>query len=109
MRIAVINKDKCQAKKCGWLCIKICPGVRMGEETIVKGEDGFPVISEELCTGCGICPKRCPFHAISIVNLPEELENPVHQYGVNAFRVFNLPVPKENNIVGIIGPQPQIA
>jgi ATP-binding cassette subfamily E protein 1 len=102
MRIAVIDKDKCKPKNC-FLCIKFCPEVRMGSEAVFEGEDGYPVISEELCTGCGICTKKCPFGAIYIINLPEELGEPVHRYGVNAFRVFGLPVPKENSVVGIIG------
>jgi len=103
MRIAVIDRDKCQPKRCAYECMKYCPGVRMGEETIIKDVEGRPVISEELCSGCGICVKKCPFKAISIVNLPEELGRPVHKYGVNGFRVFGLPVPKQG-VVGIIGP-----
>ncbi|MCD6414094.1 MAG: ribosome biogenesis/translation initiation ATPase RLI [Candidatus Diapherotrites archaeon] len=103
MRVAVIDRDKCQPKRCAYECIKYCPGVRMGDETITKDEQGRPVISETLCTGCGICVKKCPFHAISIVNLPEELGKPIHTFGVNAFRVFGLPVPKKG-VVGIIGP-----
>lgn len=103
MRIAVIDRDKCQIKRCSHECIKYCPGVRMGEETITKDAENKPVIAELLCSGCGICIKKCPFHAISIVNLPEEIGKPVHSYGVNAFRVFGLPVPKQG-VVGIIGP-----
>jgi len=103
MRIAVLDRKKCvKGKNCSFECIKYCPGVRMGQETIIKGEDGYPIISEELCSGCGICIKKCPFSAIMIINLPEELGNPLHQYGVNGFRVFGLPVPKEG-VVGIIG------
>jgi ATP-binding cassette subfamily E protein 1 len=105
MRIAVLDKDKCQPRKCALECIKFCPGVRMGEETIVL-EEGMakPVISEELCTGCGICPKKCPFGAIFIVGLPEELSRDlIHQYGENAFRLFRLPYPQENSVTGIIG------
>lgn len=101
-RIAVLDRKKCSPKKCGYICINVCPGVRMGDETIIKGEDGFPVISEELCTGCGICVKKCPYGAIKIINLTEEVGKPAHQYGKNSFRVYNLPSPKKG-VVGIIG------
>ncbi len=103
MRIAVLKRDKCKKERCGYICQRVCPGVRMGEETIVVEEEtGYPVINEDLCTGCGICVKKCPYNAISIVNLPELKDNPVHQYGKNGFRVFGLPVPREG-VVSLIG------
>ncbi len=102
MRIAIIDKKKCRGKKCPAFCISVCPGVKMGEETITrKGE--FPVISEELCTGCGLCVKACPTSAIKIVNTPQELEKPTFQYGANSFRLYNFAMPKNSRIVGIIG------
>jgi len=77
--------------------------VRTGKETIVIDEElNKPVINEVLCSGCGICIKKCPFEAITIVNLPEEVGTPVHQYGVNGFRLYNLPTPKKG-VVGIVG------
>jgi Pyruvate/2-oxoacid:ferredoxin oxidoreductase delta subunit len=85
MRIAIVHKDRCHAKKCGTECILYCPRVRTGDETVVIGEDGKALISEELCVGCGICIKKCPFDAIDIVSLPEELEHPTHRYGKNGF------------------------
>ena len=42
MRIAVLNKDFCKPKKCSPFgekpCIKYCPRVRTGDETIVLNE-----------------------------------------------------------------------
>ena len=102
MRIAVINRDKCRKSECGYICQKVCPGVRMGEETVTVDEDGYPVINEKLCTGCGICVKKCPTAAISIVNLPELKDKPVHQYGKNGFRIFGLPMPRDG-VVSLIG------
>ena len=99
----MLNKDKCRPKDCGHLCIKMCPKVRTGDETIsMDGGTKKPVISEKLCTGCGICVKKCPFGAIHIINLPDELGEPVHQYGANGFRIYNLPTPKKG-VVGVIG------
>jgi len=105
MRIAVIDRDRCQPKKCSMECIKYCPRMRGGIKVIEISEDDHkPVISEELCVGCGICVHKCPFHAIHIENLAEELQKDiVHQYGVNGFRLFRLPLPRKGKVVGLLG------
>ncbi len=104
-RIAVIDKHKCHPDKCGnFLCIRVCPINRMGDECIKEGYDHKAIIDEKLCTGCGICPKKCPFGAINIINLPEELNSePIHRYGQNGFALYNLPTPIFGKVVGIIG------
>jgi ATP-binding cassette, sub-family E, member 1 len=103
MRIAIVHRDRCHAKKCGQECILYCPRVRTGDETVIIGEEGKAVISEELCVGCGICIKKCPFDAIDIVSLPEELEHPTHRYGKNGFALYGLPIPVEGKVTGILG------
>ena len=107
MRIAVVEKDRCQPKKCQYECVTFCPVVRQGiTECIQPGPDqGKAIISEELCIGCGICVNKCPFDAIHIVNLPEMLEEDlIHRYGENQFTLFRLPVPKEGRVIGLLGP-----
>ncbi|AGB02557.1 ribosome biogenesis/translation initiation ATPase RLI [Methanoregula formicica] len=103
MRIAIVHKDRCHSRKCGTECIIYCPRVRTGDETVILGEDGKAQVSEELCVGCGICIKKCPFDAIDIVSLPEELEHPTHRYGKNGFALYGLPVPVEGKVTGILG------
>ena len=102
-RIAVMNSDRCKPKKCNQLCIKFCPMVRSRVEAI-RFEDNKIVISEKLCSGCGICVKKCPFKAISIVNLPDELEKDCsHRFGENAFKLFRLPMPSPGTVLGLLG------
>ncbi|MGB9202081.1 ribosome biogenesis/translation initiation ATPase RLI, partial [Methanobacterium sp.] len=104
-RIAILDHDRCQPKKCNYVCIEYCPGVRMEEDTIViDKKTKKPILSEELCSGCGICTNRCPFNAVSIINLPEALDEPIHRYGQNMFELFGLPNIKEGSVVGILGP-----
>lgn len=77
----------------------------MEEDTIVIDEKSKkPLISEELCSGCGICTNRCPFDAINVINLPEALEEPIHRYGQNMFELFHLPNVTKGSVVGILGP-----
>ncbi|WP_292470227.1 ribosome biogenesis/translation initiation ATPase RLI [Methanolobus sp.] len=104
MRIAILNKDRCQPRRCSHECEKYCPRVRTGDETIVFGDDGKPVVSEELCVGCGICVHKCPFEAIMIIGLPEALTEPTHRYGPNGFALYGLPIPQVGRVTGILGP-----
>ena len=61
-------------------------------------------IDEDICNGCGICVKVCPFDAITIVNLASELAtDKIHQYGPNSFRLYKLPTPKKGEVVGLLG------
>ncbi|MEM3085464.1 MAG: ribosome biogenesis/translation initiation ATPase RLI, partial [Nitrososphaerales archaeon] len=106
-RIAVIDEELCKPKKCNLECINFCPVNKSGAKCIVLGErdnNQIAVIDESLCNGCGICVKKCPYDAITIVNLSQELGVfKVHQYGVNSFRLYRLPTPKKELVVGLLG------
>ncbi len=104
-RVAVLDMDLCQPKKCGLECIKYCPINKSGADCIVLSEESKKAqIDEDICNGCGICVKVCPFDAITIVNLASELAtDKIHQYGPNSFRLFRLPTPKKGEVVGLLG------
>ncbi|MBI2546470.1 ribosome biogenesis/translation initiation ATPase RLI [Candidatus Woesearchaeota archaeon] len=105
-RIAVVHKERCNPQGCGgYLCIRVSPDNRMGKEAIAIDIDKKIKINEDLCgPGIVIPANRCPFHAIDIINLPEELDaQPIHKYGLNGFRLYNLPTPVFGSVLGIIG------
>ena len=117
--IAVVDLDRCQPDRCNYECVNFCPPNRTGKECIVERGDHYDeeepyeggpnqvFISEEICLGesCGICVEKCPFDALEIINLPQELdETPAHRYGDNAFALYGLPAPQEGRVTGILGP-----
>ena len=76
----------------GKLCIEVTP------------TDKIATISESLCIGCGICVKKCPFEAITIINLPSNLEkSTTHRYSANSFKLHRLPIPRPGEVLGLVG------
>ena len=105
LRVATLDKEHCKPDDCGIPCYRFCPEVLNRRYAIkfVAGQKK-PIIDEDLCTGCGICIKKCPFDAIDIVKLPQELEGEcIHSYGVNEFKLFRLPIPRSGTVTGLIG------
>ena len=105
-RVAIIEHVRCKnGTTCNFICGNYCPVNRTGKNCIVINElTKKPIIDESLCTGCGICPKKCPVQCISVVNLPDKLnEEPIHRFGENEFELFKLPIPKFGAVVGILG------
>lgn len=78
--------------KTGKLCIEVMPTSKIA------------FISENLCIGCGICVKKCPFDAIMIINLPTNLDSQVtHRYSANSFKLHRLPTPRPGQVLGLVG------
>jgi len=104
-RIAIVSSDKCKPKRCRQECKKSCPVVRMGKLCIeVSSIDKIATISEQLCIGCGICVKKCPFEAVTIINLPSNLEKcTTHRYSQNSFKLHRLPIPRPGEVLGLVG------
>ena len=120
-RIAIVSEDKCRPKKCRQECKKTCPVNRVGTAMLVQfllyclkcigklcievtPEDRIAFISETLCIGCGMCVKKCPFGAITVINLPTNLEKETtHRFGPNSFKLHRLPMPRPGQVLGLVG------
>lgn len=88
----VVVNEKRLTLVVGKFCIEVSPTSKIA------------FISETLCIGCGICPKKCPFGAINIINLPTNLESEVtHRYSANSFKLHRLPVPRPGQVLGLVG------
>jgi len=59
-----IEKPKFNHGKCSkcTLCHFFCP-----EGAVKFNEEGYPVVDESHCKGCGICAKECPVKCIEMV------------------------------------------
>ena len=48
--------------------------------------------------------QKCPFEAITIINLPSNLEkDTTHRYSANSFKLHRLPTPRPGEVLGLVG------
>lgn len=48
--------------------------------------------------------QKCPFEAITIINLPSNLEkDTTHRYSANSFKLHRLPTPRPGIVLGLVG------
>ena len=103
MRVAVLLEERCKPNSNAFAYLKKYS--QMCERECIQVEGSKCKILETACPVCFTRAKHCPDGAVKIINLPEELDTDLtHSYGENAFRLFRLPSPKQEQIVGILGP-----
>ncbi|EJW02587.1 hypothetical protein EDEG_03009 [Edhazardia aedis USNM 41457] len=104
-RLAIVDAETCKPSHCNLECKKACPVNKIGKECIVvKKDSAISFISELLCIGCGACVRKCPFDAITIINIPSDIQKDVsHRFFANSFKLHRLPIPKIGSILGIVG------
>ena len=103
MRVAVLLEERCKPNSNAFAYLKKYS--EMCERECIQVEGSKCKILETACPVCFTRAKHCPDGAVKIINLPEELDTDLtHSYGDNSFRLFRLPSPRQEQIVGILGP-----
>ena len=105
MRIAVLFEDRCKPNSPAFEYLKKYAGSCRAESIQVDENDKCKIL-EDACPPCLTRAKNCPGAAVKVINLPEELETDmIHRYSLNGFRLFRLPTPSKDSIIGILGPK----
>ncbi|MFL2973217.1 MAG: ribosome biogenesis/translation initiation ATPase RLI [Candidatus Thalassarchaeaceae archaeon] len=103
MRVAVLLEERCKPNSNAFAYLKKYSA--MCDRECIQVEGSKCKILETACPVCFTRVKHCPDDAVKIINLPEELNTDLtHSFGENSFRLFRLPSPRQDQIVGILGP-----
>jgi|TARA_B100001996_G_scaffold11563_1_gene9662 ATP-binding cassette subfamily E protein 1 len=103
MRVAVLLEERCKPNSNAFAYLKKYSA--MCDRECIQVEGSKCKILETACPVCFTRAKHCPDDAVKIINLPEELDTDLtHSFGENSFRLFRLPSPRQDQIVGILGP-----
>ncbi|KAA6395634.1 MAG: putative ATP-binding cassette sub-family E member 1, partial [Streblomastix strix] len=94
-RVAIIDPERCDPKRCVLECKMCCPVVAQG--TKAGGKFCVSVSAKEKTC-------KCPFEAIDIVSIGKSLaKDCIHRFGQNGYKLFQLPIPRSGKVVGLIG------
>jgi NAD-dependent dihydropyrimidine dehydrogenase PreA subunit len=74
VKSAVVDHETCEGDQCLHQCIKQCPQVRIGVETITLDHNHQAVIEPASCGCCEICIPECPYGSITIEEHRFELD-----------------------------------
>ena len=103
MRVAVLLEDRCKPNSNAYSYLKKYSAMCDMECIQFKGDKCK--ILETACPVCFNRARHCPDNAVIVINLPEELDSEMsHCFGENSFRLFRLPAPRLEQVVGILGP-----
>ena len=103
MRIVVLDDERCKPNMPAFDYLQKYAGSCGGE--CIQYTDGKWKILETACPVCFTRAKLCPGDAVKVINLPSELDTDmIHRYSLNGFRLFRLPTPTKESVVGVLGP-----
>ena len=103
MRVPVLIQERCKPNSNAFAYLQKYS--KMCERECIQIEGNKCKILESACPVCLTRVKHCPDGAVKIINLPEELDTDLtHSFGENSFRLFRLPSPRQDKIIGILGP-----
>jgi ATP-binding cassette subfamily E protein 1 len=101
--VAVIDQDEV-TEEVRNIAVKDDPLNRSGHEGFHVTDDGELHIDDaNVMREHKLIEKKIPNDSIRILPLPSETGQLVHQYGDNGFRLYNLPIPEDGSVVGLLG------
>lgn len=102
--VAVIDQDLV-TDEVRDIALKYDPLNRSGREQgfHMTDEGELHIDDENVMEEHKLIEKKIPNDAIQILRLPAERGQLVHQYGVNGFRLYEMPAPVTGKVVGLLG------
>jgi len=105
-KMVILDPLKCKPNMPAWSYFKKHQR-ECGKDCITVTKEGGKAeikIWDNACAACLNRAKRCPDNAAKVVQLPSNLtHNCSHRYGMNAFKLHGLPMPRPGRVMGILG------